>query len=290
MKTLKRRRKPVQQIAYLVLLFASIHLFFFERNRGFLVLFGVFVVLKIREWKPMKKNISAVVTPPMPPQATSPAPTEIDAKIINHTLLTHDVMELVIDVRQELDITPGQWALLTLQDTQWTFNRAYSIVDYDVDQWSTMIVLVVKLINGRWTSLLQNVHIGDTIKLKGVYGKFMLQQTDTPKFFIGTWTGIAPLLNIAKHTSAKEKHLFFSVPLGKDVFYEDRMKSIHDLVYEIHTTRENVPWYASGRLDLEKLSIPKNAEIYVCGGPKIVEEIVEKLKALGQMNIFVEKF
>jgi hypothetical protein len=46
---------------------------------------------------------------------------------------------------------------------------------------------------------------------------------------------------MAKHTSAKEKHLFFSVPLGKDVFYEDRMKSIHDLVYEIHTTRENVP-------------------------------------------------
>jgi NAD(P)H-flavin reductase len=45
-----------------------------------------------------------------------------------------------------------------------------------------------------------------------------------------------------------------------------------------------------GRLDLERLSIPKNAEIYVCGGPKIVEEIVEKLKTLGQVNIFVEKF
>jgi hypothetical protein len=118
MKTLKRRRKPVQQIAYLVLLFASIHLFFFERNRGFLVLLVVFVALKIREWKPMKKSMSAVATPPTPPQAASPAPTDINAKIINHTLLTHDVMELVIDVRQELDITPGQWALLTLEDAQ----------------------------------------------------------------------------------------------------------------------------------------------------------------------------
>ena len=98
----------------------------------------------------------------------------------------------------------------------------------------------------------------------------MLQANDAPKVFIATGLGIAPLLCMAKYCDNKQKKLYFSARLAKDIFYEDRMKEIHDLSYEIHTTQEKVPEYIFGRLDIDKADIDPNAEIYVCGNPEIV--------------------
>ena len=82
--------------------------------------------------------------------------------------------------------------------------------------------------------------------------------------------GIAPLLCMAKYSESKQKKLYFSARLAKDIFYEDRMKEIHDLTYEIHTTQEKVSEYIFGRLDIDKADIAPNVEIYVCGKPEIV--------------------
>jgi nitric oxide dioxygenase len=132
--------------------------------------------------------------------------------------------------------------------------------------------------------------IGDELLLKGVYGKFVLQTTDVPKVFIATGTGIVPLINMAKHCENRQKKLYFSVPYANELFYEDRIKEIDNLVYEIHITREEVTGYAFGRLDIDKADIDPKAEIYVCGNPKVVDAIVQELKAKGYQHIFSEKF
>jgi NAD(P)H-flavin reductase len=126
--------------------------------------------------------------------------------------------------------------------------------------------------------------------VKGIFGKFVLQQTDLPKVFIGTWTWLSPLINMAIHCDVKEKTLFYSVPYQKDLFYEDKIKRIHDLTYEIYLTREDVKWYKFGRLDLKKLAFTKNTEFYVCGNPSIVDQIVQELRSLWYQHIFSEKF
>ena len=105
-----------------------------------------------------------------------------------------------------------------------------------------------------------------------------MQHTDAPKVFIATGVGLTPLINMAKHSESKNKKLYFSVAEAKDVFYEDRMKAIHNLSYEIHTTKENVPEYMFGRLDIDKADIDPNAEMYVCGSPAVVEAIITALK------------
>jgi hypothetical protein len=38
-----------------------------------------------------------------------------------------------------------------------------------------------------------------------------------------------------------EKQLFFSVSHKKDLFYEDRIKKIHGLGYDIHLSKEDIP-------------------------------------------------
>jgi ferredoxin-NADP reductase/DMSO/TMAO reductase YedYZ heme-binding membrane subunit len=285
MKKLKRRRKPVQQIAYLAFLWACIHLYFVSHSRGYIILFVVFVALKIVEWKKVNPTILH-----QPAKPVEQIPDWMKAKIINHKLLTHDVLELTIEVHEELKIIPGQRALLVLKDAQWYFNRSYSIVDYDVDEGTTLFVLAIKLVGGRGTTFLSQMKIGAELLVKWIYGKFILQDTDAPKVFIGTWIGIAPLLNMAKYSENKHKKLYFSVREAKDIFYEEKMKEILDLSYEIHTTQEDVPGYMFGRLDIDKADIDPKAEIYVCGNPKVVEVITQELKAKWCQNIFSEKF
>lgn len=286
-KLLQRRRRPLQQIAaYIAFAWACLHIFFVEYERSYIILLALYIGLKI--WERWPKKQQTVVQPMKPAEQI---PEGMMAKIINRKMLTYNILELTLEVHQELKIIPGQWALLTLKDNEWYFNRPYSIVDFDVDEGSTMIILVVKLINGRWTSLLQQTHIGDSINIKGIYGTFILQNNDLPKIFIGTWTWLAPLMAMAKRCES-QKQLFFSVPYTKDVFYEEKMNDIPNLTCEIHTTREEHPvWeYHRGRIDWETVQFPSPCEIYVCGWPNIVEDIIQNLQKLGHKNIFSEKF
>ncbi|MEI6673153.1 MAG: hypothetical protein WCL02_07795 [bacterium] len=47
---------------------------------------------------------------------------------------------------------------------------------------------------------------------------------------------------MAKYCTTK-KQLFFSVAHKQDLFYEEKIKRIHDLSYEIHITQEFLPGY-----------------------------------------------
>jgi ferredoxin-NADP reductase len=282
---LKRRWKYFQKFAYLAFLGACLHLFFLQHDRTYIIVMIIYAGLKVWERRPQKSQ--AVVKQAEPGK---PIPDLIKARIINRKLLTQDILELTLDVNQELKIIPGQRVMLRFKDAEGYVERAYSIVDFDVDQWSTLFVLAIKLSGGRWTSDLAAMKIGDEIWLKWIYGKFVLQAGDASKVFIATGTGIAPLLCMAKHSESKHKTFYFSVPTIKDLFYEDRLKEVHDLSYEIHITRENIPGYAFGRLDIDKADIDPQAEIYVCGNPKIVEAIIQDLKTKWCKNIFSEKY
>lgn len=285
-KLLQRRRRPLQQIAaYIAFVGACLHIFFIEYERSYIILLALYIGLKI--WERIPKKQQAIVQPVTP---VAQIPEGMKARIINRKMLTHDILELTLEVHEELKITAGQRALLMLQDAQWYFNRPYSIVDFDVDEGTTLFVLAIKLVWGRWTTVLSQVNIGDELLMKGIFGKFVLQPTLTTKVFIGTWTGLTPLLAMAKYSESKQKKLYFSVPLAKDIFYEDRMKEIHDLSYEIHVTQEEVPGYMFGRLDIDKADIDPKAEIYVCGKPEVVDAIIQALKAKWYQKIFSEKF
>jgi NAD(P)H-flavin reductase len=81
--------------------------------------------------------------------------------------------------------------------------------------------------------------------------------------FIGTGTGIVPLLNMAKYCTT-EKQLFFSVSYKKDLFYEERIKKIYGLGYEIYISKESIPGYQSGRIDFTKKYFDAATEFYLC--------------------------
>lgn len=89
----------------------------------------VYAGLKIWERRPQR--IQAVVKQAEPGEAI---PDVMRARIINRKLLTQDILELTLDVNQELKILPGQRVMLRFKDAEGDVERAYSIVDFDVDQ------------------------------------------------------------------------------------------------------------------------------------------------------------
>lgn len=226
------------------------------------------------------------------PSAVAPAPSSlIQTKVINHTLLTPQVMELVVEANQSVTIIPGQRALFVLHDEQGDFNRAYSLVDQDTDNDKTMMTFVIKLIpNGRAAKLREAITLGDTLNIKGIYGHLALQATLAPKVFIASSTGIAPLYNMMKHLPDVDKDLYFTVPTHADLFYEEQIKKLKKLTAHLHITREEMEEYNFGRIDVAHFSYPLETEFYVCGNPGIVKDIEAQLRTLGYTKFFNESF
>ncbi|USN58910.1 MAG: hypothetical protein H6767_02220 [Candidatus Peribacteria bacterium] len=53
--------------------------------------------------------------------------------------------------------------------------------------------------------------LGDTLKIKGIYGDFVLRTTPNPKVFVATGTGLSPIIHMltAGPLQSKENQLFF---------------------------------------------------------------------------------
>lgn len=205
-------------------------------------------------------------------------------------MLTESVVELTIETYQEVKVIPGQWALFKFQDEQWSFQRSYSIVDQDTDNEKTMLVFIIKLLEqGRGSSIIRNIHIGNEVLLTWIFWKFVLQNTQLPKVFIWTWVGISPLLNMAKYCTT-EKKMFFSVSYKKDLFYEDKIKKINGITYDIHISRETIPEYSTWRINLLNEHFDPITEFYICGKGETVDAIKKNLSTLGYKNIYTENF
>jgi len=221
----------------------------------------------------------------------------IKAKVINRQMLTDKIIELTIETYQEVKALPWQRALFLFEDEQGPFQRAYSIVDQDTDNEKTMLIFAIKLLpNSRSSQMIKKISIGGEVTIKWVFWDFVLQDTPLPKVFIWTGVGLVPVINMAKYCMT-EKYLFFSVSHTKDLFYENRIKKIHGLIYTIHLSQETVlvwninkPEYVFWRIDLTKHHFAPMTEFYICWRPEVVTSIVEKLTFLGFQKIYTEKF
>lgn len=215
----------------------------------------------------------------------------MQASIVSYTMLNHNVLELVLHIPKELPYKPGQRILIDYKDVDQVLKRAYSIVEYKTDDQWCLITLAIKIIE--WSKsiwYLKKAKMGDTLEVIGVFGNFILQETDNPKVFIGTGTWLAPLIAMAEATPIVNKILYFSVSYISDLFYVDRIQKIRNLKSHIHVSRELSENYIFGRINLSWEEFPENTEFYLCGNPKIVSSFAENLQTRWYQNIYTEKY
>ncbi|MDD3262371.1 MAG: FAD-dependent oxidoreductase [Candidatus Absconditabacteria bacterium] len=211
-------------------------------------------------------------------------------KIISYQMLNHDVVEIIFQLPEVLNYKPGQWALIDYKDAEQPLKRAYSIAEYKVVAQGCQITLAIKMLEGSKSGgYLRQAKEGDEFEIVGIFGHFVLQENNNPKVFVGTGTGLVPLIAMANETKSQKK-LYFSVSYKSDLFYVDRIKNIENLESHIHISREEVEGCEPGRIDLSKESFPDNAEFYLCGNPTVVNSLVETIESKGYKNIYTEKY
>jgi ferredoxin-NADP reductase/rubredoxin len=209
-------------------------------------------------------------------------------EVVSHTLLTQDVLELSLRVESNIKILPGQYAILVLEDFDGTFKRAYSVVEYK----NNTLTFAIKLDSTwRWGKALTNLQVWEIVKMQGVYGEFILQNTLHPKVFIATGTWLSPIMNMLVHSeSSCKKHVFFWVRERKDLFYIEKLKSIPELELHVYLSKEKSNIYEFWRIDVTGYAFSHDTEFYICGNPDMVTSISESLISLGYKRIYTEKF
>lgn len=215
-------------------------------------------------------------------------PIGYEARIVEKIFLNPVTLKLIIELSSELQSIPGQFATFMWSDSEWEFNRSYSITEHDGNR----LAFLIKLTDlGRGARLLRDIAPDTIIRIRGVFGRFILQDTPNPKVFIATGTWLAPIYNMIRALpDGVKKSLYFTVATWAELFYTDELRAIEGLDLHIHTTKEELVSYAYGRVNVDDIVATTDTEWYLCGGPRMVEEATSKLRARGYDKVYSEEF
>lgn len=121
-------------------------------------------------------------------------PQEYEVQLNSVKELYSAVKLFVFDFGKKFDFTPGQFVMFELKDENGhNIKRSYSISS---SPGKSSIELVINIIpRGKMTPLLDQLKVGDKIKLLGPYGKFGKDINSSGKdiMFIAAGTGITPI-------------------------------------------------------------------------------------------------
>lgn len=223
----------------------------------------------------------------VPFDETNP-PVSFAAKIIEKKFLNPTTIELTIETEEEIPSFPGQYVSFYWNDSEGEFRRSYSIAKRSGKSF-TFLIKLMKM--GRGARILKEVSLNADIRIAWVFGSFRLQDTQNPKIFIATGTGLSPIYGmITSLNSQIKKKIYFSVALHEDLFYLDELESIQDLESFIHLTREKSEIHREGRIDIDSIMATPETEWYLCGNPGIITEAREKLQKRWFTHVYSEEF
>lgn len=202
------------------------------------------------------------------------------AVIVEKKMLSEIVMEIRLKA-PALEYHPGQFVTVRFKDDIGFFNRAYSIVGLE-DGILTLCVTLLK--GGRGSSFIASYDVGSQVEITNPKGDFYLRKTLNPKVFVGTGTGLAPLIAMMESCPDAQKTLYFGQRKEKDLFYLDRLAKIPNLTVYTCLDFADDDWIGlRGRVTdfFTEYPLTKNTEVYTCGSDpmmKGLEEILRKKK------------
>lgn len=222
---------------------------------------------------------------------------QLPFKLTQKKNLTADVYELIFTIPESIQVEPGQYTLFILPKSK--LRRAYSI-GYTDGQTFTFIIKQIE--GGAGSTEICSLEIGEEIIGMVPLGHFVLKANTTPKLFIGTGTGFAPLyfqIRAMMDSGIETPLLYiFGVRNLSDVFYIDELNRIKKeyptFDYKIFLSQEDSESTIQGRVTdfLTKENISSYEEFYLCGSPAMVKDARERLEASGmeKEKVFFEQY
>ncbi|MDD4351623.1 MAG: FAD-binding oxidoreductase [Candidatus Gracilibacteria bacterium] len=220
--------------------------------------------------------------------------TKKNCSIQNIRKLTSNVLEFTLQLNEDFEFTAGQFLTVHFEHNGAEIKRCYSIASGPENK--RELVLIVKLLEGeerKASRYFEKLQTGDELTLSGPAGKLVLEESEKEVLMIATGTGIVPFLSMLKTELPRSKRrfqLFWGLRYSKDIFYQDVLQSWKEnhpnFNYEITISRTELDaWQGKrGRVSehVKQLTDLQAKQIYLCGNPEMVNEILSYLDQQGK--------
>lgn len=200
------------------------------------------------------------------------------------------IFRLVPASGKNMNFRPGQFVMLHLLDTDMTSidKRPYSIASAPG---SNSLELAIKIINGRFTSKLDKIQVGERVGIDGPFGNFIFND-ERRAVFIAGGVGIVPIMAMLRHIDHKklagEYLLLYSCKTKKDILYAEELEKLRQKTrIVIFLTRES--WtdggYETGRIDSARIKkyVPDVSGYawFMCGSVEMTASLKDVLIKIG---------
>ncbi|MEQ1527985.1 MAG: hybrid-cluster NAD(P)-dependent oxidoreductase [Methylococcales bacterium] len=192
---------------------------------------------------------------------------------------------------------PGQYVTLSLLIDGRRVQRSYSLSSTP-SRLNTLEITVKRVANGvvsNW--LYDNVHIGDSLNLRGPFGKFScIDEPQDKLLFLAAGSGIVPIMSMLRWFSDtyshKDIHVLLCFRTPEAIIYRNELKLLaarqHNMHISITLTAKDIEQYdwsgLTGRVSRQMLAelIPDLPErsVYLCGPDAFMAECKNQLLSL----------
>jgi Na(+)-translocating NADH:ubiquinone oxidoreductase F subunit len=153
---------------------------------------------------------------------------------------------------------------------------------------------------GTGSSYVFNLKPGDTVKLSGPHGDFLIKETNREMVYLGGGAGMAPIRSHLSHLFETQKtkrkvSFWYGARSLKDLFYDDYFRELEknnpNFLFNVALSEPEKEDIWNGKVDfihqyllesyLNSHSNPHDIEYYLCGPPAMVQAGLKMLKKLG---------
>ncbi|HDE3174236.1 TPA: nitric oxide dioxygenase [Staphylococcus aureus] len=209
-------------------------------------------------------------------------------KITNIKQESEDIKSFTVETEEYdfSEFTPGQYITVDVSSDKLPYRakRHYSIVSGEKNHLTFGVKCDVTTEHeGEVSTILHDeIKEGDMINLAAPVGGFVLENTTEPQLFLGSGIGVTPLVAMYEAASAKgldtqmvqvaenEQHLPFKDNFNSIASHYDNAK--------LYTHLKDKQGYI-GTEELQAF-LANKPEIYICGGTKFLQSMIEALKSL----------
>ncbi len=213
------------------------------------------------------------------------------SRVVQVIKRTKSVKSIRLEKPEHFSYLPGQWTFLIFGDES---DRLMKPLSFSSSPTEGHLEVTKKLTGLRFSELVDDLEVGDTLSLDGPYGDFSFLGEHDKVCMLSGGIGITPLLSMIKFCTDKKTStdisLLYSNRNEDEIPFKDDLKQMQrtNLQLEVNMTITNPSsaWRGlSGRVNGEmiKSTVPQWAErIYYVSGPQpMVESMTTLLEEMG---------
>ena len=237
-------------------------------------------------------------------QSDGPALRSVGGRVVARESLTHDIIELRIQLEDSLRYKPGQFAELSLLSLP-GLSRSYSFAS--AVRPDAQVSFFVRQVPGGLfsTHAHQQIIVGDRVSVAGPLGSFWLRPADAPLLLVAGGSGLAPILALLElalaQGVARPVALLFGARSQRDLYALAAIQALaaawpasFAFVPVLSDEPDNSNWSGARGFVTAHMSerMTPDCHAYLCGPPPMIDSAQSLLLANGvaRAHIHADRF